>query len=168
MKTVHADFSQISENGANVAEGEIFIKKPGKARITYSNSPMEIITVGTWLVQYDKKTKGTTYIDLKSVPLYFILQPNAAFREYVNVLGIVQSASNTKIIATLKQNKASDGQITIVFGENPLRLEGWIIHPTGAKPIVVNLRNVKMNCPISDEVFKFDDPRIRDKLGSTD
>ena len=73
LKTLSADFVQISENG-DIRKGKIYINLPGKLRISYEKpNDLLITSMGFWLVVQNRKLKQTNNYPLSKTPLNIFL-----------------------------------------------------------------------------------------------
>lgn len=152
-----AKFRQVSSQGT--VDGEIFIKKPGNALIKYNDSDTKIIANNSWLVFV--KDGNATYMDLKSSPLYFLLQPNTAFSDSVKVLYTLHSDGHTQIVVAQKDDPES-GKVTLYFSDSPISLVKWSIESPSKEITEVTLSDVQYGIDLSDEMFIFKDPRMQD------
>ena len=62
------------------------------------------------------------------------------------------------------------GSITLAFTESPgspggLMLEGWVALDAQNNRTTIRLTNQKLNVPVADTVFQWDDPRPKKKAG---
>ena len=73
LKTLSADFVQISENG-DIRKGKIYVNLPGKLRISYEEpNDLLITSMGFWLVVQNRKLKQTNNYPLSKTPLNIFL-----------------------------------------------------------------------------------------------
>ena len=68
LNSLEAEFFQISSDGS-VKEGKIYLRLPGKLRISYKNPDSLLITSnGFWLTVQDKKLKQTNNFPINQTP----------------------------------------------------------------------------------------------------
>ncbi len=73
LKTLSADFVQISENG-EIRKGKIYVNLPGKLRISYEEpNDLLITSMGFWLVVQNRELKQTNNYPLSKTPLNIFL-----------------------------------------------------------------------------------------------
>ena len=73
LKSLSADFVQISENG-DIRKGKIYVNLPGKLRISYEEpNDLLITSMGFWLVVQNRKLKQTNNYPLSKTPLNLFL-----------------------------------------------------------------------------------------------
>ncbi len=126
LKTLNADFIQISNDGA-IRKGKIYISLPGKLRISYENPDDILITsMGFWLVVQNRKLKQTNNYPLSKTPLNFFLNKkldldnndyNMNF-DYKNGIFTLKFLNKKEMVGTSFQ---------LFFKTNPVQLKKWEI-----------------------------------------
>ena len=126
LKTLSADFVQISENG-DVRKGKIYVNLPGKLRISYEEpNDLLITSMGFWLVVQNRKLKQTNNYPLSKTPLNnFLNQKLDLDNGYYNMKLFEENG-----VVTLKflNNKEMVGtSFELFFKTNPVQLKKWEI-----------------------------------------
>jgi outer membrane lipoprotein-sorting protein len=164
MGTLKGDFRQDSTNGRSHT-GKLHLSRPGKMRLNYNPpSPLLIVADGKWLITYDKELDETNYVSLNNTPAEFILRPNVKFSGDIQVISVVPQANDTTAITLVKSEKPDEGQITLVFANNPVSLKEWTVTDSQGSETHVILSNLSLNVPVSDSLFQFDDPNLVEQV----
>ena len=126
LKTLSADFVQVSENG-DIRKGKIYVNLPGKLRISYEEpNDLLITSMGFWLVVQNRKLKQTNNYPISKTPLNIFLNQK---------LDLDNSNFDIKLyeeegVVTLKflNNKEMVGtSFELFFKTNPVQLKKWEI-----------------------------------------
>ena len=72
FKSFTADFLQVNNDG-NFSSGKISLKKPGKIRIEYDESPLLIVGSGKKLATINKKLGTIGFFNIKDIPVKILL-----------------------------------------------------------------------------------------------
>lgn len=164
MGTLKGDFRQDSTNGRSHT-GKLHLSRPGKMRLNYNPpSPLLIVADGKWLITYDKELDETNYVSLDNTPAEFILRPNVKFSGDIQVVSVVPQANDTTAITLVKSEKPDEGQITLVFVNDPVSLKEWAVTDSQGSETHVILSNLSLNVPVSDSLFQFDDPNLVEQV----
>lgn len=157
ITTLKARFLQINSEG-KIAEGTVFMKRPGRARFEYE-PPAQILVVadGTWLVFHDKELKETTRLPLYSTPISVLLKENVTLNGDVTVLSVEKDA-NTLRINIIDTDEPEQGGITLVFSDKPLKLRKWLITDAQGNTTSVSISDVEQGMWIKPELFNLLDP----------
>lgn len=163
VQTMTADFVQTDRKG-NVAQGTVTLKQPGKIRFQYENSPILIVGDGRVLHFIDYQVKQVSRYPIGGSPLDILLNPK---RDLSRIAKVVPSASPGVItILARDPRRPQFGSITLAFTEKAsapggLQLEGWVALDAQNNRTTVRLSNQRLNGPVQDGVFRWDDPRPR-------
>lgn len=154
--TVHARFVQLSSDG-NFAEGEVYLQRPDKMRFEYDPpTPVLLIADGSSLLYYDKELKSATFVPLEETPLWFIMRPTVSLTHRTEITGIVEDAATLSV--TLRDvDKGDAGEVTLVFSEQPMALEKWVVTDAQGISVQVALVNPQFDIPVDDEIFEYGD-----------
>jgi outer membrane lipoprotein-sorting protein len=167
VQTMTADFVQTDRKG-NTARGTVTLKQPGKIRFEYVNSPILIVGDGRVLHFIDYQVKQVSRYPIGGSPLDILLNPK---RDLSRIAKVVPSAAPGVItILARDPRRPQFGSITLAFTEKPsapggLQLEGWVALDAQNNRTTVRLSNQRVNGPVSDGDFAWDDPRPRKAKG---
>lgn len=167
VQTMTAGFVQTDRKG-NVAQGTVTLKQPGKIRFQYENSPILIVGDGRVLRFIDYQVKQVSRYPIGGSPLDILLNPK---RDLSRIAKVVRSAS-PGVITILARDpvRPQFGSITLAFTEQPgapggLQLEGWVALDAQNNRTTVRLSNQRLNGPVADGAFAWEDPRPKKQKG---
>ena len=126
LNSLEAEFFQISSDGS-VKEGKIYLRLPGKLRISYKNPDNLLITSnGFWLTIQDKKLRQTNNFPINQTPLNLFLNQKLNFNE--NEFKIKFEKRSGIITLIFSGNKKLNSSIfKLIFTNTPLKLKKWVI-----------------------------------------
>ncbi len=168
VQTLTADFVQTDRAGKTLT-GKLTVKQPGKARFQYEQGvPILIVSDGRALNFIDYQVKQVSRWPIGGSPLEIILNPK---RDLSRIARVVPSASPGVITVLARDpQRPQFGSITLAFTEDAsapagLMLEGWVALDAQNNRTTIRLNNQKLNAPVADTVFNWDDPRPRKGRG---
>ncbi|GAA4220108.1 outer membrane lipoprotein carrier protein LolA [Sagittula sp. NFXS13] len=151
LQTVKSPFTQINADGT-ISTGEIWIKRPGKARFDYNPPERGLVLVSSGAVYVmDRKLGGNpeTY-PLNQTPLSIILARNVDLARAGMVTGHGYDGTATTVTAQ-DPKRPEYGSIQMKFTGNPVELRQWIITDgDGTKTTVVLGGLEKASIPTSE------------------
>jgi chaperone LolA len=158
LKTFRADFVQTDPQG-NVAEGEVFLHRPGTMRWNYlTPAPVVMITRGDTLLYYDQKMDEVSYLPLDDVAAAMLIQANVDLdSDEFKVLSLEEEAGITRLSMQQADDPAA-GTFTLTFRDVPMQLYGIELNQQGQITSMA-LQNIKQNLPLPDKTFDFKNPR---------
>ena len=152
LKTLSADFVQVSENG-DIRKGKIYVNLPGKLRISYEEpNDLLITSMGFWLVVQNRELRQTNNYPLSKTPLNIFLNQK---------LNLGNSNYDMKFheengVVTLKflNNKEMVGtSFELFFNTNPVQLKKWAITDELDNKTSVLFQNLKTGIQHSHLLF---------------
>ncbi len=161
VKTMTATFAQTDRNG-KLLTGTLTLKQPGKIRFQYQKGvPILIVADGKslWFLDYQVGQKQRWPIG--GSPLGVLLDPTKDISRYAK---IVPTADPSIISVEASDAKHPEyGRITLVFERNAsgpagLILRGWVALDAQNNRTTIRLSDPKFNAPVSDGMFRFNDP----------
>ncbi|NNM77312.1 outer membrane lipoprotein carrier protein LolA [Sphingomonas sp. ID1715] len=168
VQTMTADFVQTDRAGKRL-EGRLTIKQPGKARFQYEQGvPVLIVSDGKALTFIDYQVKQVSRYPIGGSPLDVLLNPK---RDLSMIAKVVPSAAPGVItILARDPRRPQFGSITLAFTERGgapggLMLEGWVALDAQNNRTTVRLTNQRLNVPVADTAFAWDDPRPKKRGG---
>lgn len=162
ISTLRADFTQTDRNGQRVG-GELTIKRPGRIRFQYEKGvPMLIVGDGRSLTLIDYEVRQVQRWPISNSPLGALLDP----RRDVARFGKLQPTGNPAVVAVeVRDPKHPEyGVITLVFVRKPsapggLELANWVALDSQNKRTTIRLSNHRYGVAVSDDAFRWRDPR---------
>jgi outer membrane lipoprotein-sorting protein len=162
VHTMTADFMQTDRKGKSLT-GKLYLKQPGKIRFQYeAGVPILVVGDGRVLNFIDYQVKQVSKYRIGGSPLDILLNPK---RDLSRVAKVVQSAAPGVITILARDPRHPQfGSITLAFTEKAdapggLLLEGWVALDAQNNRTTVRLSNQRLNVPVAETVFQWDDPR---------
>jgi outer membrane lipoprotein-sorting protein len=157
-----ADFTQTDRAG-KVLTGTLTLKKPGKIRFQYQKGvPLLIVGDGKNVYFIDYSVAQVQRWPVGDSPLGVLIDPSKNVSRFAHVV----PGGDPRIVSV----EASDpkhpeyGRITLVFARSDsapggLLLQGWVALDAQNNRTTVRLDNQKFNVSVSDNTFRWNDPR---------
>lgn len=164
MRALTADFTQTDRQG-QVLGGTLTIKQPGKIRFDYGRSvPMLIVADGKDLHFIDYQVKQVSKWPIASSPLAVLLDPARNVERYARLV----PSGDPRIVSVQAwdRKRPEYGRINLIFARDAaapggLTLTGWVALDAQGNRTTVRLSGQRYNGAVSDETFRWDDPRNR-------
>jgi len=158
IKTMKARFLQVSSDG-DYSEGDLYFSRPGKMRLEYdAPKPVLIIADGTNLTYFDKELKQVSYFDLASTQAEILLRETISFSSGGLVLTAFERGPGVIRLTVIKEDDPLEGNLTLIFSDRPLGLKKWAVMDAQGIVTNVSLLGPRFGAPISEKLFKFDEP----------
>lgn len=162
VHTMTADFVQTDRKGKSLT-GKLYLRQPGKIRFQYeAGVPILVVGDGHVLNFIDYQVKQVSKYRIGGSPLDILLNPK---RDLSRVAKVVPSSAPGVITILARDPRHPQfGSITLAFTEKPdapggLLLEGWVALDAQNNRTTVRLSHQKLNVPVAETVFEWDDPR---------
>ena len=162
ISTMRADFVQTSRNGQRV-KGVITLKRPGKIRFQYEKGvPVLVVSDGSALSFVDYEVRQVQRWPIRNSPLGALLDPSRDVMKFARLV----SSAHPQLVAVEVRDKAHPefGVITMFFvrkdgAPGGLELSSWAALDSQNNRTVVSLTNQQYGLAVSDDLFRFKDPR---------
>lgn len=132
-------FTQTDPRGKTAA-GELYLQRPGKARFVY-DKPNDLLMVsdGNQVAVVNPRLKTYDAYPLRVTPLALFLGKEIRLDRGVQVNRVERLSGGFAITASDRKREAQ-GEITLVFSENPMVLREWTVTDAqrGRTRIVIN------------------------------
>jgi outer membrane lipoprotein-sorting protein len=164
VDTMRAAFSQTNDKG-QVVTGTLSMKRPGKIRFEYQKGvPLLLVGDGSALVFIDYQVKQVQRWPVKNTPLGVLLDPNRDLSVYAKILP--HQDPKILLVETRDPKHPEYGVITLAFYRSEsapggLMLQGWVAVDGQNKRTIIRLSGQQFNIAISDQAFKWRDPRSK-------
>lgn len=157
IKTLEADIDQYNPDGS-ISYGKLYIKKPNNLRLEYHNNPILIMLDNRKRLIYKDNTQFTI-LPQDDFPLIFLLK-EINLEKDLDIKNITKLENYIAI--HIKNVNFNDKRVLYNlilifkkdFSSKVLTLEGWII-PSGNEEIQIKLRDIKINQPLNDDIFNY-------------
>ena len=156
ITSLSAEFIQVDSNG-NSETGMIFMQKPGKLRVEYTQpNPNLIISDNRKLVHINKKIPYINVYKMSDLPIKMLVSKKFLINDYK----IIDYQNQNKIVEIELKEKESQKleSIRLIFEEKPLILKKWIIKDGTGTQTVIFLKNLSMNNKLNQKLFRIEDP----------
>ena len=162
VTTMTADFTQTDRNGKSVA-GKLLLKRPGHVRFQYAPGvPLLIVGDGNALTMIDYSVRQVSRWPVRNSPLSVLTNPQVDLGRFAQ---LAPSGDSEMLLVNVTDPKHPEfGTITLAFSKRPnapagLMLEGWSVLDAQSNRSTVRLSNQRFNVQISDQAFRWRDPR---------
>ncbi len=151
-------FVQTDPRGVTT-QGEIYLKRPGKARFAYAApSGLLVVSDGSLVSVANSKLKTFESYPLGATPLSLFLAKQIRLDRGVQVTRVNRLADGFSITAR-DGKKEAEGQITLSFSNSPMKLVGWTISDAQGQATRVRLTRLDKVTSLDDSLFVLKDPR---------
>lgn len=158
-------FVQTDGRGATT-QGEIFLKRPGKARFAYDPpSGLLVVSDGGRVIVQDKRLNTFTAYPLGATPLSLFLAKTIRLDKGVQVTRVARAADGFTITAR-DGKKQTSGQIQLTFTDNPMALIGWAVTDAQGRTTQLRISSLQRAQGLDPGLFVLKDTRPR--AGETD
>ena len=160
LSTVRARFIQQSLFGG-FAAGSFYLARPGKMRIEYDPPvPYLYVANGSWLTFWDEELGQRTDVPIGSTLADFITREDVSLDGEVTVTDVRRVPGLGEIEIDLVQtDDPGNGQLTLVFGANPMVFKRWTVRDAQGLFTEVTLTDPAYGVTLQDELFRAPRPR---------
>ncbi len=162
VTTMTASFAQTDRAGKTL-NGTLSLKRPGKIRFQYQKGvPLLIVGDGKALTFVDYSVKQVQRWPIGNSPLGVLLDANRNLNGFAR---IVSTGDDRLLIVEARDAKRPEfGTITLAFTRDSaapagLMLQGWVALDNQGNRTSVRLSGQQFNVVVSDEAFRWRDPR---------
>lgn len=153
-------FVQTDARGG-VTRGEVFIRRPGKARFAYAPpSSLLVVADGANVSVADPRLKTFERYPLAATPLSLFLSRRIRLDGDAQVTGVRRTATGFEVAARDARRQA-EGRIVLAFSDNPLSLAGWTVTDAQGRATRVDLQDFRPVSGLPASLFVLEDPRPR-------
>jgi outer membrane lipoprotein-sorting protein len=150
-------FTQTDGRGATTT-GEIFLKRPGKARFAYDPpSGLLVISDGGRVIVQDKRLDTFNAYPLGATPLSLFLAKTIRLDQGVQVTRVARAADGFSITAR-DGRRATAGQITLSFSDPPMALLGWSVVDAQGRTTQVRISGLQRTSGLDPALFVLKNP----------
>lgn len=151
-------FIQTDARGAT-SRGELFLKRPGKARFAYDPpSGLLVVSDGGTVSVADSRLKTFDAYPLMATPLSLFLARTIRLDKGVQVTRVARASDGFSITARDGRRQTA-GQITLFFTDAPLALAGWSVTDAQGRATRIQLAGLAATAGLDPALFVLKDPR---------
>ena len=148
-----------TDGRGNVSRGEIYLDRPGKARLEYkAPSSLLIVADGKKVAVYNPRLQTFNSYPLGSTPLSLFLQKNVRLDQKVVVSNVQRFPGGFRLTATDGRHQTL-GQITLDFWDAPMTLKQWSIVDAQRARTVVQINDLHATSGLDPSLFELKAPR---------
>jgi len=152
LNDVKGPFRQTDPRG-DVATGTLWLARPGRARFQYDPpSGMLITSDGRSVFISDPQLKTLQRTPLGATPLAVFLADHIRLDRGARIVRVDRSEGGFSITANDARG-LSQGDLTLYFGDDPIRLEGWAIRDGAGRVTRVSLGPLTTVAPPPASLF---------------
>lgn len=168
VETMTAAFTQTDRNG-KVLTGTLTLKKPGRIRFQYQKGvPLLIVSDGKALTFVDYSVRQVQRWPIANSPLGILVNPDRNIARYARI--VPDSDPRIVSVEAYDPKHPEYGRITLVFARQAgapsgLVLQGWVALDSQGNRTTIRLAGQRFNTPVSDGMFRYNDPRKAGRAG---
>ena len=162
VSSMQANFTQTDRDGRK-ASGVVTLKRPGRIRFQYAPGiPLLIVSDGAAMTFVDYETRQVQRWPIKNSPLGALLNPTRDVSKFGRL--IEGGDSNWLVFEVRDKGHPEYGVITMRFVKKAsapggLELMGWTALDSQNRQTLIQLSGQRYGMPVSDNMFRFNDPR---------
>ena len=157
---VKGRFVQTDPRGA-ISRGELYLKRPGRARFAYDPpSGLLVVSDGATVSVFDPRLRTFNHYPLKYTPLSLFLARQVRLDRGV-VVSHVTHFSNGFGLTARDGRHLAQGQITLTFATDPMRLSDWTMTDARGQTTRVQIAGLEPAFGADPALFELHDPRGR-------
>jgi outer membrane lipoprotein-sorting protein len=146
-----------TDGRGNITSGEIYLKRPGKARFAYDGG-MLVVADGANVSIANPQLKTFDSYPLMATPLSIFLARQIRLDKGV-VISQVRRQPDGFSITARDGRKEAEGQITLAFADNPMSLVGWTVADAQGQSTRIQLSGLQRASGLAPGLFVLKDPR---------
>jgi outer membrane lipoprotein-sorting protein len=153
-------FVQSDARGATT-QGELFLKRPGKARFAYDPpSGLLVVSDGRRVILQDKRLNTYYAYPLSDTPLALFLARTIRLDQGVQVTHVTRAADGFSITAR-DGAKKNAGQLVLAFRDSPMSLVSWAVTDARGGTTQVRITGLQRASGLDPDLFVLKDTRPR-------
>lgn len=155
QSAITANFLQVADDGST-RTGKAWMERPGRMRFEYDPPDAQLlVSGGSALVYHDPALNQTTTIPLASTPLGILLAQHVALNSAGTEIIKIDREPGEIDITIARRGKEALGNLTLVFGANPLELRQWVVTDAQSRQTRVSLYDIAPSGPLPESLFQY-------------
>ncbi len=152
IETLRADFTQIAPDG-RTSTGRVYLERPGRLRFEYDPPEQLLMVARDWrLVVHDGSTDQTSTLPVGRTPLGILLEEEIRLGGPVTIRSIAE-ISDELHLTVFQSAEPGQGELTLIFGLEPLTLRRWEVLDAQGKRTRVILENLETDVELDNRLF---------------
>jgi outer membrane lipoprotein-sorting protein len=146
-----------TDGRGNVTAGQLFLKRPGKARFAYDGGLLVVADGGNVSIANPQLKTFDSY-PLMATPLSIFLARQIRLDKGVVISNVSRTPGGFTIVAR-DGRKEAEGQITLSFTDGPLALAGWTVADAQGQSTRIQISGLQRASGLEPSLFVLKDPR---------
>ncbi len=157
IDTLEGSFVQVGPDG-ETSEGQFYLRRPGRLRFEYEPpNPGLVVADGFWVGVYDTRMNTLDRYPLSKTPLDLLLRERVDLRKEGAVQSVERGGGKIRIKA-IDPDNPDQGSITMIFNDNPLELQQWVVVDAQGLTTTVALSETRANVELDPRLFRIEEP----------
>lgn len=162
VKTISGKFVQVAPDGS-LSEGRMWLSRPGRLRFEYAPpTPILVVADGIFVVYHDMELGQVDRVPIDATPLSVLLADKVKLSGDATVRAVRRGPGSLRI-ALYATKRPDEGEIVLVFADNPLQLRQWQVVDARGGATTVSLSQLEFNQPLVNRLFFFNEPPPKGK-----
>lgn len=153
---------QLNPDGGTIG-GVLKIERPGKLRLDY-DAPAKsfLVADGTFVHFWDDMLQQTSSVPQGGSPAALILDAQIDLQKSMTITDVSRSQGVLEV-TVYKTDDPTNGMLTLVFNENPLRIRQWRVRDAQNTVTQVTLQNIDQAVSFEGGTFTYRPPNFGQK-----
>ncbi len=160
------DFSQ-NANGKKDT-GKFSMLRPGRVRLDYNSTPVQLVSDGEDLYFFDKKLDQITTVPLTSTPAGILVRKNINLRTADIVVSDTELGDDTFSLKMHLKDQEGLGNMTVTFDNSPVKLNSWTVVDAMAGKTEVSFSGLKTKTDFGKNYFQLERHKTESTSGGDD
>ncbi len=157
IDTLQGSFVQVGPDG-ETSDGDFYIRRPGRLRFEYEPpNPALVVADGFWVGVYDTHMNTLDRYPLSKTPLDLLLRERVDLQDEGAVQSVERGEGRIRVKAIDPKNP-DQGSITMIFNDNPLELQQWVVVDAQGLTTTVALSEMRANVQLDPKLFRVEEP----------
>jgi len=158
LTNLQAQFILVGPN-YRTSHGTFSLSKPGRLRFDYDPpDQMLVVSDGKTISLVDYELRQVTRWPIKKTPLRPLVRSGEVFGEDVTITRVLYYKKQIRV-SIAEAGDEDEGEMELIFGRNPLRLDGWEVIDGRGKRTIIALNDLRTDITLDSKLWTFDDPR---------
>lgn len=149
---LQGDFKQTANKKIEI--GTFSMLRPGRVRLDYKNTPIQLIADGKDLYFYDKSLDQITTVPLTSTPAGILVRKKIDLQNAdIRVVETMTDKDNFSLKMHLRDQEGL-GYMVVMFDKNPVKLNSWSVVDATESKTDVAFKNLKTKTDFGKNYFQ--------------
>ncbi len=144
----------IQTANGKVDKGTFSMLRPGKVRLDYDDTPIQLISDGDDLYFFDKSLDQITTVPLTSTPAGILIRKNINLHDADIVVSDTATDTGTFSLTMAMRGNEGVGNMTVVFDNAPVKLNSWTVRDATGAQTHVKFNSLKTKTDFGKNYFQ--------------